>query len=332
MVQRAHHRENLLHGPGHGQIVHSIPCHGDRAHGIAWDPIDASLWSIDSNKRVIYKLNSVYGTDPGRRRVQRPRAARHDDLGRQLLDLRCGNAAGLYRPHAQEPMTDGRIAILTKDHGPWQLERYPLPDPEPGAILVRISYANVCGSDLHWWRGEGVIPEGGRTLGHEMTGRVVALGAGVETDSTGRPLHEGDRIIYNYFFPCGRCVACLRDMAECCPNKSRPGNGIAAQFPHFVAAFSEYYYLLPGHVCVKVPDELSDALVAPINCALAQVLQALDSGRFRQGDSLVVQGAGGLGLNMIAAARDMGAGQIIAIDSIPGPTPARARLRRRSHD
>ena len=59
-------------------------------------------------------------------------------------------------------MTDGRIAILTKDHGPWQLDRYPLPDPEPGAILVRISYANVCGSDLHHWRGEGVIPEGGR--------------------------------------------------------------------------------------------------------------------------------------------------------------------------
>ncbi|MGI9149398.1 MAG: zinc-binding dehydrogenase [Chloroflexota bacterium] len=215
-------------------------------------------------------------------------------------------------------MTDGRIAILTKSHGPWQLERYPLPDPEPGAILVRISYANVCGSDLHWWRGESILPEGGRAMGHEMTGRVVALGPGVDTDSTGRPLREGDRIIYNYFFPCGRCVACLRDMPECCPTKGRPGGGVAAQYPHFVAAFSEYYYLLPGHVCVKVPDELSDALVAPINCALAQVVQALDSGHFHQGDSLVVQGAGGLGLNMIAAARDMGASEIIAVDSIPG--------------
>jgi streptogramin lyase len=47
--------------PATGQIVHSIPCHGDRAHGIAWDPIDASLWSIDSNKRVIYKLNPFTG-------------------------------------------------------------------------------------------------------------------------------------------------------------------------------------------------------------------------------------------------------------------------------
>src|ERR1043166_4690257 len=90
---------------------------------------------------------------------------------------------------------DGQIAVLQQSRGPWQFQRYPLPDPEPGAILVRISYANVCGSDLHVWRGETPVPPGGRALGHEMCGRVLALGKGVETDSTGQPLHEGDRII-----------------------------------------------------------------------------------------------------------------------------------------
>ena len=213
---------------------------------------------------------------------------------------------------------DAQIAILRQTRGPWDFQRYPLPDPEPGAILVKIAYANVCGSDLHWWRGEMPIPAEGRALGHEMVGTVRALGAGVATDSTGRPLQEGDRIVYNYFFPCGRCVACLRGQPECCPKKRRPGNGQPAQYPYFNAGFSEYYYLLPGHVCVKIPDDMPDAVAAPINCALAQVLQALDSGGFRQGDSLVVQGAGGLGLNMIAAARDIGAGEIIAIDGIPG--------------
>jgi threonine dehydrogenase-like Zn-dependent dehydrogenase len=212
---------------------------------------------------------------------------------------------------------DGQIAILRQPRGPWDFKRYPLPDPEPGAILVRITYGNVCGSDLHLWRGEIPMPPEGRAMGHEMAGRVVALGAGVATDSTGEPLHEGDRIIYNYFFPCGRCVACLRDMPECCPNKRRPGNGIPGNPPYFNGGFSEYYYLLPGHVCVKVPDEIPDSVAAPINCALAQVIQGLISGGFRQGDSIVVQGAGGLGLNMIAAARDMGAGLIIAVDAIP---------------
>jgi threonine dehydrogenase-like Zn-dependent dehydrogenase len=213
---------------------------------------------------------------------------------------------------------DGRIAILKGVRGPWDFRRFPLPDPEPGAILVQIAYANICGSDLHWWRGENVIPPEGRPLGHEMCGRIVALGKGVETDSRGQPLAEGDRIVYNYFFPCGRCVACLRDMPECCPDKRRPLNGTVANFPHFVAGFADYYYLMPGHVCVKVPDELSDALVAPINCALCQVIQGLESSHFRQGDTLVVQGAGGLGLNMIAAARDMGASKVIAVDGIPG--------------
>ena len=215
-------------------------------------------------------------------------------------------------------MDDGQVAILRQTRGPWDFKRYPLPDPEPGAILVKITYANVCGSDLHMWRGEIDLGPQGRHMGHEMSGRVFALGAGVTTDSTGQPLHEGDRIIYNYFFPCGRCLACLRDQPECCPNKRRPGNAIPGNPPYFNGGFGEYYYLLPGHVCVKIPDEISDAVAAPINCALAQVIQGLISGGFRQGDSIVVQGAGGLGLNMIAAARDMGAGNIIAIDGIPG--------------
>src|SRR5438093_504257 len=83
--------------------------------------------------------------------------------------------------------------------------------------------------------------------------RIAALGAGVSTDSTGKPLAEGDRIIYNYFFPCGRCVACLRDQPEACPKKMRPGFkgrfGEPGVFPYFIAGFSEYYYLPPGHIC-----------------------------------------------------------------------------------
>ena len=47
--------------PSSGQILHSIPCHGDRAHGVAWDPHDAALWSVDTNRRVIYKLNPFTG-------------------------------------------------------------------------------------------------------------------------------------------------------------------------------------------------------------------------------------------------------------------------------
>ena len=90
----------------------------------------------------------------------------------------------------------GTISVLRQARGPWEFLEFPLPDPEPGAILVRVSYANVCGSDLHGWRGDWVLPEGGRAMGHEMAGRVAALGAGVATDSTGQSLKEGDRISF----------------------------------------------------------------------------------------------------------------------------------------
>ena len=57
---------------------------------------------------------------------------------------------------------DGRIAVLKHTRGPWDFERYQVPDPEPGALIVKITYANVCGSDLHWWRGENAIDPRGR--------------------------------------------------------------------------------------------------------------------------------------------------------------------------
>ena len=66
-----------------------------------------------------------------------------------------------------------------------------------------------------------------------------------------------------------------------------------------------------------MPDELPDALVAPVNCALAQVVYGLHQIRIWLGDTVVVQGAGGLGLYCVAVARDMGAGKIVAIDGVP---------------
>ncbi|MGH7354693.1 MAG: alcohol dehydrogenase catalytic domain-containing protein, partial [Candidatus Rokuibacteriota bacterium] len=215
----------------------------------------------------------------------------------------------------------GRIAVLKAYGGEFELREYPVPDPEPGAILVKLTRAGVCGSDLHIWRGEmkevyGAIPEN-LTFGHEMCGRVERLGSGVTTDSLGRPLAEGDRITFVYFFPCGRCRVCLRDEMGSCPKKARP-NRVAGTPPYFNNAYGDYYYLRPNHYVFTMPDEITDDMATPANCALAQVLYGLHRAGLGTGDTVVVQGAGGLGLNAIAVARDMGAGRVIVIDRIPG--------------
>ena len=216
---------------------------------------------------------------------------------------------------------NGRVAVLKAYEGEFELREYPVPDPEPGAILIKLTRAGVCGSDLHIWRGEmkdvyGAPPQD-LCFGHEMAGRVERLGAGVTTDSTGAPLRAGDRVTFAYFFPCGRCRVCLHDEMANCPRKAR-ANRVAGTAPYFNNAYGDYYYLRPGHFIFKIPDGVTDDVATPANCALSQVLYGLTKAGLRQGDSVVIQGAGGLGLYATAVARDMGADRIVVVDRIAG--------------
>jgi len=213
----------------------------------------------------------------------------------------------------------GKVAVFQGPGKPLELREYPLPKVGPDDILVRITLANICGSDVHFWKGggPGVSADVPIVLGHEMTGQVYALGKNVKADSMGRPLKEGDRLCYSYFSNCGTCWACLSGTAAC-PNRYRHWLGVPAhQPPHFHAAFGQYYYLRRGHWVFKVPDELSDPMVSPVNCAFAEVFYGLHKVGVTLGDTVVIQGAGGLGLYAIAVAKEMGAGQVIAIDRVP---------------
>ncbi|HUG36101.1 MAG TPA: alcohol dehydrogenase catalytic domain-containing protein, partial [Candidatus Limnocylindrales bacterium] len=100
-----------------------------------------------------------------------------------------------------------RAAVFFGPGKPFELREVPIPEVEPEGVLIKVTVANICGSDLHFWRGDAPLrlPEDGWIFGHEMTGRVARLGARVKTDSLGRPLKEGDRVAYTYFYPCGRC-------------------------------------------------------------------------------------------------------------------------------
>ncbi len=216
-------------------------------------------------------------------------------------------------------MTSGLAAVYT---GPYdfELRELPVPEVEPGGVLVRITAAGICGSDLHYYRGHlrpgnwtGDPADRPTILGHETTGVVAAMGAGVSTDSLGRPLREGDRVAYTYFFPCMRCYNCLRGQLNTCPARTRFRRTVD-DYPFCSGGFAQYFYLPPGHFVFRVPDELEDRDVAPVNCAVSQVIFGLKRAGVGLGDSVVIQGAGGLGINAAAAARQMGAGRVIVID------------------
>ena len=211
---------------------------------------------------------------------------------------------------------NGKAAIFLGPGKGYQIEELPIPDPEPDGIVIKVSMAGICGSDLHFWRGDSPIFALliNQVVGHEMTGRVYKLGANISTDSLGRPLKEGDRVCYAYFYPCNRCYQCGKGEFSACPSKLIR---MLAGISRFSGAYGEYYYLKPGGWVFKVPDELSDEVVAPVNCALSQVTYGLSVAGLRFGDTLVVQGLGGLGLNACAVAKEMGAECVIGIDGIP---------------
>jgi threonine dehydrogenase-like Zn-dependent dehydrogenase len=216
-------------------------------------------------------------------------------------------------------MIKGKAAVFFGPGRPFEIREVTLPEVEPEAVVIRVSLANVCGSDLHFWRGDAPLrlPDDGWIFGHEMTGRVARLGAKVKTDSLGRALKEGDRVAYTYFYPCGRCYVCLNKESANCPAKIERPRG-PGEFPQFNGAFAEYYYLRPGGSIFLVPDSLSDELVSPVNCALSQVIFGLHQVGLRFGGTVVIQGAGGLGLQAAAVAKDMGAATVIVVDQIPG--------------
>ena len=100
-------------------------------------------------------------------------------------------------------MPTGKVAVFTASGVPYEIEELPTPEVGPGGILIKNTHAVICGSDLHGWRGDGDGPQRAirRVPGHEFTGVVHSIGAGVDSDSVRRPIKEGDRSGVSFFQP-----------------------------------------------------------------------------------------------------------------------------------
>jgi D-arabinose 1-dehydrogenase-like Zn-dependent alcohol dehydrogenase len=215
----------------------------------------------------------------------------------------------------------GRAAVFNGPGKPFEIREFPVPEPGDRDVVVKVEHTNVCGSDLHMWKGDTDLTKLGLTygmvLGHEMVGRVVRKGRKVRSDSAGKALADGDRVAFTYYVPCGRCRTCLKGMLHACMSSLASLLRPVDQAPHFVGGFAEYYFVKGRQKIFKVPDGLSAESAAGANCALSQVIHGFDVVGLSLGDNVVVQGAGGLGIMACAVARELGAGRVIAIDAVP---------------
>ncbi|WP_017594870.1 alcohol dehydrogenase catalytic domain-containing protein [Nocardiopsis potens] len=219
--------------------------------------------------------------------------------------------------------TTVRAALFTAVGAPPRIERVSLPDPGPGQVLVRLSAAGVCHSDLSL--SDGTLPQPlPAVLGHEGAGTVDAVGPGVEHVS------PGDRVVLNWAPPCRSCWFCEQGEPYLC---ERSGEAALAPYAELAdgtpvyaglgtGAFAEAT-VVPARAVVPLPEGVDPGAAALLGCAVLTGWGAVaNSARVRAGESVAVVGLGGVGLAVLQAARLAGAGPVVAVDA----SPAKERL------
>ena len=215
-------------------------------------------------------------------------------------------------------------------HKPFDMRFHDEPVPEigPDEVLIKVGSVGVCASDVHYYRegriGDQVV-EKPLVLGHEFSGTVVKAGERVKT------LAEGARVAVDPGKPCKECDQCRDGYPNLCRNViffgTPPVDGVLRE-----------YVAWPAELCVQVSESMSldeAAMIEP----LAVGVYAVDLAEMAGGESVVILGAGAIGLSVLQAARVVGAGKIIVTEPIPERREARAeagrgpcdRLRGRCH-
>jgi D-arabinose 1-dehydrogenase-like Zn-dependent alcohol dehydrogenase len=206
-------------------------------------------------------------------------------------------------------------AVLTAYQKPVEIRELDVPPIDAQSILVKVEAGTVCGTDVHIWHGH--IQQYSRiplVMGHEAAGTIVALGSERKKDANDQPLEEGDRIVWAYPW-CGKCYYCtIARQPTLCQNVRMYGWGPLSEFPHLTGGFSQYVYVKPECHVVKVPAGLDSRVVSSSTCAFRTVVHGFERLRgLGAQESVLVLGAGPVGLFSLAMAIDLGARKVIVI-------------------
>lgn len=215
-----------------------------------------------------------------------------------------------------------QAAVLHAPNTPFTIETLHLDEPRAGEVRVKIAACGVCHSDYHLATGTTRHPMP-VVCGHEGAGIVEAVGTGVTR------VQPGDHVTLSWTPDCGECFYCLRGQPNLCETYTEPIwagtmldgttrlhlNGQPVYAYCGLATFAEYV-VVPEQSCVKIRRDFPLEVAALVGCAVATgVGAALYTGGVHPGDSVVVIGCGGVGLNVVQGAALCGASTIIAIDT-----------------
>lgn len=217
-----------------------------------------------------------------------------------------------------------RAAVLHQPGEPLAVETIKMPRPRAREVLLKVRACGLCHSDLHVLGGAIAFPVPA-VLGHEVSGEIVELGAGLENSG----LEVGQHVSGAFLMPCGQCESCRRGRDDLCApffemNRlngtlydgetrlfSLEGEPIAM---YSMGALAEYC-VVPATSVTPIPDDLDPVNAAILGCAAMTAYGAVRHGAdLRYGQSVAVVATGGVGSNILQFARAMGADPLIAID------------------
>src|SRR2546421_931071 len=195
-------------------------------------------------------------------------------------------------------------ALVLKEYKRFVFEEAPTPEPGPEEVLIAVKACGICGSDVHGMDGSTGRRRPPVIMGHEASGIVAAAGSKVKGWAA------GDRVTLDSTIYCGQCEFCRRGQINLCDHRRVLGVSCEEYRQH--GAFAEFV-AVPQHILYRVPDELSleqAALVEPFAIAL----HAVGRTPVRAKDTVVVVGAGMIGLALVQSLVQAGAAKLMVVD------------------
>lgn len=186
--------------------------------------------------------------------------------------------------------------------------------PTAGNAGLELITSGICGTDVHIHEGRLKMPDMPLIIGHEYIGRIDALGDGNAVDALGDPLHVGDHVIACVAIPCGKCLNCRAGETASCLAFGVTYVKNVEDAPHFHGGFAEYLYS-PFANLVKLPATVDPLAAAAFPCGGPTVIRScLYGGGLKDGELVVIQGNGSLGLFAVAYAKKHGC-KVVVIGS-----------------
>lgn len=195
-------------------------------------------------------------------------------------------------------------ALLLEEYGKVRIVDLPKPEIAENEVLINVKACAICGSDLHGFTGRSDRRRPPLIMGHEAAGVIAEVGATVNGYKV------GDRVVFNSSLYCGQCYYCRRGQENMCVDAKV--FGVSCADYKLDGAMAEYIKV-PAHILYRLPDSLSfvqGAVIEPLSIAL----HAVSRTRIEAGDTVAVIGAGTIGLMIVKALKNSGAGRIVSID------------------